>query len=145
MKVRTHYLAMVILVALVQSCTPALGPDQVSTSVAGTLTALPSPSSHEIHTPEPVLTPKQSSASAPTPNLIAGAPYPDAPLCPDSGEAHDNNLFHTLWDSTRGCHYDHEHGQDPFIAEVADTFPGFDLRALIGGVGVGHTNPSSPM
>ena len=29
--------------------------------------------------------------------------------------------------------------------EVAATFPGFDLRALIGGVGVGHTNPSSPM
>ena len=25
------------------------------------------------------------------------------------------------------------------------TFPGFDLKALLGGVGVGHTNPSSPM
>jgi hypothetical protein len=88
-------------------------------------------------------TPKQ--ASTPAPALIAGAPFPDAPLCPDSGEAHDNSLFHTLWDSTRGCHYDHEHGQDPFTSEVADTFPGFDLRELIGGVGVGHTNPSSPM
>jgi hypothetical protein len=28
---------------------------------------------------------------------------------------------------------------------VAAAFPGFDLRALLGGVGVGHTNPSSPM
>jgi hypothetical protein len=73
------------------------------------------------------------------------APYPDAPLCPDSGEAHENSLFHTLWDGTRGCHYDHEHGQDPFTPEVAAAFPEFDLRALIGGVGVGHTNPSSPM
>ena len=73
------------------------------------------------------------------------APYPEAPLCPDTGEAHDNSLFHTLWDSTRGCHYDHEHGQNPFIQEVADAFPGLDLRALIGNVGVGHTNPSSPM
>lgn len=72
-------------------------------------------------------------------------PYPDAPLCPDSGELHDNNLFHTLWDSTRGCHYDHEHGQNPFRPEVAAAFPGFDLRGLLGGVGVGHTNPSSPM
>jgi hypothetical protein len=27
---------------------------------------------------------------------------------------------------------------------VAATFPDFDLRALLGGVGVGHTNPSSP-
>ncbi len=73
------------------------------------------------------------------------APYPDARLCPDTGEAHDHSLFHTLWDNTRGCHYDHEHGQDPFTPEVAAVFPGFDLRALIGGVGVGHTNPSSPM
>lgn len=72
-------------------------------------------------------------------------PAVDAPPCPDSGEAHDNGLFHTLWDGARGCHYDHEHGQDPFTPEVAATFPGFDLRALIGGVGVGHTNPSSSM
>lgn len=73
------------------------------------------------------------------------APYPNAPLCPDSGEAHDNSLFHTLWDSRRGCHYDHEHGQNPFTREVAKSFPRFDLRKLLGGVGVGHTNPSSPM
>jgi hypothetical protein len=73
------------------------------------------------------------------------APYPDAPLCTDTGEAHDNNLFHTLWDSTRGCHYDHEHGQNPFMQKVVDTFPGLDLRTLTGDVGVGHSNPSSPM
>jgi hypothetical protein len=73
------------------------------------------------------------------------APFPDAPLCPDSGEAHDNSKFHTLWDEKRGCHYDHEHGQDPFTPDVAATFPGFDLKTLLGGVGIGHTNPSSPM
>ena len=73
------------------------------------------------------------------------APYPDAPICQDSGDAHDNSVFHTLWDNTRGCHYDHEHGQNPFTPEVAAAFPGLDLRELIGGVGVGHTNPSSPM
>jgi hypothetical protein len=72
-------------------------------------------------------------------------PFPGAPLCPDSGAAHDTSLFHTLWDSGRGCHYDHEHGQDPFTPQVAAAFPGFDLRALLGGVGVGHTNPSGPM
>jgi len=76
---------------------------------------------------------------------MAITPYPQASLCEDSGEAHDNSLFHTLWDSARGCHYDHEHGQYPFTPQVTATFPGFDLRALIGGVGVGHTNPSSPM
>lgn len=73
------------------------------------------------------------------------SPYPSAPLCSDSGELHDHNLFHTLWNETIGCHYDHEHGQYPFTQAVADTFPGFDLQALIGGVEVGHTNPSSEM
>ena len=73
------------------------------------------------------------------------APYPDAPICPDTREAHDNNLFHTLWDSARGCHYDHEHGQDPFTLEVAAVFLVLDMKALLGGVGIGHTNPSGPM
>jgi len=68
-------------------------------------------------------------------------PYPDAPLC-----VHPNNsTFHTLWNSEIGCHYDHEHSVSPFTSEVVATFPGFDLFALLGGVQVGHTNPSSPM
>lgn len=75
----------------------------------------------------------------------AGAPYPGAPPCPDIADAHDNHLFHALWDSARGCHYNHEHGQDPFAPQVAAAFPGFDLWTLIGSVGVGHSNPSSPM
>jgi hypothetical protein len=69
------------------------------------------------------------------------APYPAAPLC----EGHDTSTFHTLWNEVDGCHYDHEHGNNPFTSEVTVTFPGFDLFALLGGVGVGHTNPSSPM
>jgi hypothetical protein len=73
------------------------------------------------------------------------APYPDAPLCPDTGAAHHPSRFHSLWDNRRGCHYDHEHGKSPFTTEIAALFPGFDLRALLGGVEVGHTNPSSPM
>lgn len=96
------------------------------------------------------LSPEKTKLVPIQPNLqdsgqVGIAPYPEAPLCPDSGEAHDNSLFHTLWDGEHGCHYDHEHGQDPFTPEVAATFPDSDLRALIGGVGVGHTNPSSPM
>jgi hypothetical protein len=79
------------------------------------------------------------------PNLAEHLPSPDAPLCGDSGEAHDTSQFHTLWDSERGCHYDHEHGQNPFTPDVAAAFPGLDLYALLGDVSVGHTNPSSPM
>ena len=89
--------------------------------------------------------PPPTSQPTPTSDPIDITPYPDAPRCADSGESHDNSLFHTLWDGDRGCHYDHEHGQYPFIPQVAAAFPGFDLQALIGGVGVGHTNPSSPM
>jgi hypothetical protein len=113
----------------------------VATAVAGTLTALPIPGS-------PKKTPPSSSSTPPapvTPGEGSILPYPDAPLCPDSGAAHDNSMFHTLWDDKRGCHYDHEHGQNPFTPEVAAAFPGFDLKALLGAVGVGHTNPSSPM
>src|SRR5687767_2691752 len=69
-------------------------------------------------------------------------PYPAAPVC--AGE-HDHSEFHTLWNSIDGCHYDHEHGQNPFTLEVTLTFPGFDLHTLLGGVEIGHTNPSSPM
>lgn len=66
---------------------------------------------------------------------------PDVPLCP----THDPTKWHGLWDRERGCHYDHEHGTTPFTAEVAAAFPGFNLIELLGGVGIGHTNPSSPM
>ena len=76
-----------------------------------------------------------------TPTAVAlVAPYPSAPAC----QEHDNGTFHTLWNSVAGCHYDHEHGQNPLTASVAAAFPGFDLLSLLGTMGVGHTNPSSP-
>ena len=102
--------------------------------------------------PAPVNTPArrqtQSTATphaSPTAGPTGDEPYPDAPLCPDSGEAHDTSLFHALWDSERRCHYDHEHGQDPFTQEVAAAFPGFDLRELNCGHEIGTCDPTSPM
>jgi hypothetical protein len=89
------------------------------------------------HTPTPV-------AATATPTAAAlYTPWPGAPLCLDVGEFHDNSRFHTLWDDVRGCHYDHEHGQDPFTPEVAVVFPG--IQDFLGGVQIGHTNPSSPL
>lgn len=81
-----------------------------------------------------------------TPTTVGGliAPYPNAPTCPDVGASHDNSKFHTLWDAVRGCHYLNEHGQNPFTPDVTAAFPDFDLRALLGGVEIGHTDPSSP-
>lgn len=96
--------------------------------------------------PAPSVVPSAVSSVVPLPTrtILAnpGAPYPNAPLCP--GE-HDYSLFHTLWNSAQGCHYDHEHGDNPFTSEVAAAFPGFDLKPLLGGVEIGHSNPSSPM
>jgi len=128
--------------------TPSIVPSTAPANPSPTLTQSTVPSKATASAGE-TITP-QKTKLAPTqqllqPNLEGPAPYPDAPLCPDSGEAHDHSLFHSLWDSTRSCHYDHEHGQNPFTPEVAAAFPGFDLHGLIGGVGVGHTNPSSPM
>jgi hypothetical protein len=133
------------IILLLAACGPATGvpPSVVPSEPSGK--AAPSASASETITPQKTKltpTPQQSVSKSGAEGI---APYPEAPLCPDSGEAHDNSLFHTLWDSTRGCHYDHEHGQNPFTPEVAAAFPDFDLNALLGGVGVGHTNPSSPM
>ena len=54
------------------------------------------------------------------------APFPEAPLCP----SHDNRTWHSLWDASRGCHYDHQHGDNPH--EVDDLF-GTSLYGLMGG------------
>lgn len=90
-------------------------PDPKQTLIAPTVTQMPGP-------------------------VVAGAPYLGAPLCP----THDHTKWHGLWDSARGCHYDHEHGTSPFTSEVAAAFPGFDLRALLCGTEVGHCVPSGP-
>lgn len=67
------------------------------------------------------------------------APYPSAPACP----THDPMKFHKLWDWSRGCHYDHEHGDNPFTQAATDAFPGVDLRALLGDTEVGLNTYSS--
>lgn len=82
----------------------------------------------------PTLPPDNTNITAPSPN--------DLP-CPES--AHTNSKFHTLWDPILKCHYDHEHGENPFAPEVTNVFPNFNLLSLLGGVQVGHTNHSSPI
>lgn len=59
-------------------------------------------------TPAPTIPPPQLPTNTP---IAQGpiAPYAGAPLC----ATHDNNAWHSLWDSTRGCHYNHTHNTDP--------------------------------
>ena len=96
----------------------------------------------------PVVVPTDTTLPQITDTPVAGpiAPYPSAPLCPDAlPGAHDTSKFHTVWDSIRGCHYDHEHGQNPYTSEVAAVFPNFNLLTLNCNMQVGHCNPSSPV
>lgn len=118
----------------VPTATPTLteAPTQTDTP-APTQTDTPGPTSTDTQTPLPTSTPGATFT-----------PWPAAPLCLDSGEFHDTSLWHGPFNFAVGCHYDHEHGQNPFTPEVAAHFPGFDFKTLQGGVEVGHLNQSSP-
>lgn len=94
------------------------------------------------HTSTPSATQTSTATATATPGITI-TPFSSAPLCLDSGTQHDSTLWHGLWDGQDGCHYDHEHGQNPFTPQVANAFPGFDLRNLLCNVEVGHCNPTS--
>lgn len=135
---RTRHV-LVLLVLLLAACQPGQLPAQQATKAPPTKTpAVVTATAGATHTAQPVASPTAVATAIPG---VAGDPYQGAPLCP----GHDVHTFHTLWDRANGCHYDHEHGQDPFTAPVVAMFPGFNLYALLGNVGVGHTNLSSPM
>jgi hypothetical protein len=115
---------------------------------SGTVTSTLKPTS--TLSDEPTVTPTSGKTTPTSTDIVAvtptsppepGEPFPDAPLC----ESHDFNEFHTLWNRQIGCHYDHEHGASPFTQAVSNAFPGFNLLNLLGGVEIGHTNPSSAM
>lgn len=57
------------------------------------------------------LTIPSSAQSAPSEAAIP--PFPGAPLCP----THNDTQWHSLWDASRGCHYDHTHNDDPASAD----------------------------
>lgn len=78
--------------------------------------------------PTPTQTPRPTATPEPEPV----APYPDAPACP----THDDRAYHGLWDAERGCHYDHEHGDDPH--EVDDIFGAWFYDVTGGEIGGPH-------
>lgn len=115
-------------------------PIATATPVPLTVTATPLPPTATATPLPPTFTPVPPTATPAGPI----APYPSAPLCPDVDALHNYSVFHTLWDSARGCHYDHEHGQNPFTPDVQAIFPEVDLMELLCGQQVGHCSPSSP-
>lgn len=134
-------------------------PTETSTPEPSTETITPTdtPTATDVITETPTDIPTETSTNAPTETSTSTpshtptpvgtvTPFADAPLCPDSGVNHSTEEFHTLWDGSRGCHYDHEHGQNPFTSQVAAMFlPLGDILDLTGGREVSHTNPTSIM
>lgn len=113
-----------------------------ATPVPPTETSVPPTETAAPPTPTSKVPPTLPPPTDPPPTSTGPiAPFAGAPAC----EHPANSFFHSLWNDQQGCHYDHEHGTDPFTAQVAAAFPGFDLKALLGNVEIGHTNPSSEM
>lgn len=151
----TKYLVIIFLASLLASIQAYPVPVRLQDDPTPTETAIPTetPTPTDTLTPTdtpiptdtptslPTETPTLTPTGTPTPTSTPTGPWPGSPPC----QVHDNNVFHGLWNNDLGCHYDHEHGQNPFTPEVATAFPGFDLQALLGGVQIGHTNPSSEM
>lgn len=71
---------------------------------------------------------------SPTPPPGGGRiePYPSAPACPP--ELHNPHEWHGIWNYEHGCHYDHEHGDDP--SQLDHLFG--PLGAEWGGNGLDH-------
>lgn len=116
---------------------PVVGPTKTMVGPTATSSPIPGPQTTII---APTHTMAAPTATQTTGTTGPGAPRADAPLCP----SHDPTKWHGLWDSARGCHYDHEHGTFPFTPEVAAAFPGFDLRTLLCGIEIGTCVPSGP-
>ncbi|HJS19133.1 MAG TPA: hypothetical protein VJ785_10300 [Anaerolineales bacterium] len=117
-----------------------IAPTATSSSMPGPHHTVSAPMTTSLPVPGLTQTGIAVTATRTTGTTGPGAPRADAPLCP----SHDPAKWHGLWDSARGCHYDHEHGTYPFTSEVAAAFPGFDLRALMCGLEIGHCIPSGP-
>lgn len=120
----------------------------VTATAAHTRTATPTPSptltqaAPATDTSSPVVTITQAITITPDTNPDVVLAYPDAPPCP----THDPTIWHALWDSEYGCHFNHEHGADPFTPLVANIFARLsDLHELLCGLEISHCVPSSPM
>lgn len=125
------------------TCEEPPTPTETSTPTdTATSTSTDTPTSTSTNTPTSTVTPTITVTPSRTSTPGNIAPFVDAPECDPLPVGHTN--FHTLWNSALGCHYDHEHGQNPYTASVQAVFPGFDLLELNGGYEISSPNPSSP-
>lgn len=90
-----------------------------------------------IPTGEPTVAPTVAPTQEPTPQPTAPPPpggviepYADAPSCESLGVPHDNVTWHGIWDETYGCHWNHEHHDNP---HDGDTLFGTEYYAWANG------------
>ncbi|MCA9944724.1 MAG: hypothetical protein KC449_14640 [Anaerolineales bacterium] len=82
-------------------------------------------------TPPPApTTPPPAPTSPPPPPGGNIQPFAGAPACEEIGVAHDNRAWHGIWNYDFGCHWDHEHKQNPHLV---DAIFGTEYYALAGG------------
>ena len=82
-------------------------------------------------TPSPApTTPPPAPTSPPPPPGGNIQPFAGAPACEEIGVAHDNRAWHGIWNYDFGCHWDHEHKQNPHLV---DAIFGTEYYALAGG------------
>lgn len=81
--------------------------------------------------PQPTNPPPQPTPTSPPPPPPGGniQPFAGAPACEDIGIAHNDLAWHGIWNYEYGCHWDHEHKQNPH--DVDDIF-GTEVYALTG-------------
>lgn len=81
-------------------------------SPTATNTPMPATATSAPATNTPVAATNTPTAPTATPSGNV-APYANAPKCP----THDDTRWHSIWNSVRGCYYDHEHGDNPALAD----------------------------
>ncbi|HET7010990.1 MAG TPA: hypothetical protein VFI11_09465 [Anaerolineales bacterium] len=124
-------IAALTLFVPLSGAAPPLQDDPPSATPTEYLSTPVDPSATPSDLPTATVTSTTEPTEAPTPAAAApashpGEPYASAPQCED----HDSRTYHGLWDSARGCHYDHHHGDDPHT--VDDVF-GTDYYDWAGG------------
>lgn len=107
------------------SAEPTNPPQPTPTEPAPEPTNPPSQPTSTRPAPEP--TPTTPPAPPPGGNI---QPFAGAPACEEIGVAHDNRAWHGIWNYDYGCHWDHEHKQNPHLV---DNIFGTEYYALAGG------------
>lgn len=78
--------------------------------------------------PQPT-TPPPAPTSPPPPPGGNIQPFAGAPACEDIGIAHNDRAWHGIWNYEQGCHWDHEHMQNP---HQTDAIFGTEYYSLAG-------------